>query len=78
MDTPVNLAQRIGKNIYDIINEDGIDPYKIVSLDIFGSRHLFRLPYSLHESSLLVSLPIKPENIEKFQKEQAAPEKVKV
>jgi len=78
LDTPINLAQRIGKNIDEIINEEGIEPYKIISLDIFGSRHLFRLPYSLHESSLLVSLPIKPENIEKFQKEQAAPEKVKV
>src|SRR4030042_251668 len=78
LDTPINLAQRVGKSLGDITSDDGIEPYKIISLDIFGSRHLFRLPYSLHESSLLVSMPIKPENIGKFEKEHASPEKVKV
>jgi hypothetical protein len=78
LDTPINLAQRVGKTLNDITGEHGIDPFKIISLDIFGSRHLFRLPYSLHESSLLVSLPIKPENIGKFEKDMAKPEKIKV
>jgi hypothetical protein len=78
LDTPINLAQRIGKTLNDITSDEGIEPFKIISLDIFGSRHLFRLPYSLHESSLLVSLPIKPENIGKFEKDMAKPEKVKV
>lgn len=78
LDTPINLAQRIGKTLNDITSDEGIEPFKIISLDIFGSRHLFRLPYSLHESSLLVSLPIKPENISKFEKDMAKPEKVRV
>lgn len=78
LDTPNNLSQRTGKPLKEIVDEEGIDPFKIVSMDVFGSRHLFRLPYSLHESSLLVSLPIKPEKIDKFEKEQAMPEKVKI
>lgn len=78
LDTPVNLSQRIGKNLTEITSEDGIEPFKIISMDIFSSRHLFRLPYSLHESSLLVSLPINPKYIDKFEKEDARPEKAKV
>ncbi len=78
LDTPAKLSQKVGKPLKDITNQDGIDPFKIVSMDVFGSRHLFRLPYSLHEKSLLVSLPIKPEDLSKFEKEQALPEKVKV
>ena len=78
LDTPVNISQRVNKPIDKIVGKDGLDPFKIITLDIFSSRHLFRLPYSLHEKSLLVSLPIKPEDIDKFEKEQALPEKVKV
>ncbi len=76
--TPTELAERVGKNIIDITSNEGLEPFKIVNMDIFGSRHMFRLPFSLHEKSLLVSLPIKVENIDKFQKADAAPEKVKV
>jgi len=76
--TPAELADRAGKPLANIISEQGIEPFKIVNVDIFGSRHMFRLPYSLHEKSLLVSLPLKIEQIDKFQKEDAASEKVKV
>jgi hypothetical protein len=73
------LSQRIGKPIKEITTKEGeLDPFKVVSMDVFGSRHLFRLPYSLHEKNLLVSLPLKPERIEKFEREDAEPEKVKV
>jgi hypothetical protein len=78
LDTPVNISQRIGKNLKDITSEEGIEPFKIISMDLFSSRHLFRLPYSLHEKNMLVSLPIKPENINQFEKEYASPEKVKI
>jgi len=72
------IAQRTGKPLSDIIANEELDPFKVVSMDIFSSRHLFRLPYSLHEKSLLVSLPIRPISLEKFEKEMAQPEKVKV
>jgi len=78
LDKPQNISKRINKPLKDISSEEGIEPFKIVSMDIFGSRHLFRLPYSLHEKSLFVSLPIRPQDVEKFEKEQAQPEKVKI
>ncbi|MBI2545023.1 MAG: hypothetical protein HYW22_00270 [Candidatus Aenigmarchaeota archaeon] len=73
-----NLAKRIGKNLGDIITENEFDPFKVVSMDIFGMRHLFRLPFSLHESTLLVSLPIRPDRLDQFQKEDATVDKAKV
>ncbi|MEM5791141.1 MAG: hypothetical protein QXP77_03810 [Candidatus Aenigmatarchaeota archaeon] len=78
LDNPMNISKKIGKNLEEIVSEEGLEPFKIISMDVFGLRHLFRLPYSLHEKSLLVSLPIKPERLEKFEKEDALPENVKV
>lgn len=78
LDTPKNISKRVGKKISDITSKDGIEPFKIISMDIFGSRHLFRLPFSLHEKTTLVSLPIKPRSIDRFEREQAIPRKVKV
>lgn len=77
LDTPINIAKRVKKPLNEIIGEDGIEPFKIITMDVFGSRHLIRLPYSLHEKSLLVSLPIKPADVDKFQKEDALPEKIR-
>lgn len=78
LDTPMNLSKRIGKPLEEITDSEGIDPFKIVNIDLFSSRHLFRLPYSLHEKTMLVSLPINPDHLEKFEKEYAIPEKVKI
>jgi hypothetical protein len=75
---PTELAERVGKSLADIVSDQGIEPFKIVSMDIFGSRHMFRLPYSLHEKSLLVSLPLRPEQLATFKKEDADPSKAKV
>ncbi len=70
------IARRIQVEPHQLISEDGLDVYKIVTeVGLFTSRHMFRLPYSLHESSLLVSLPIKISDIDKFEKTDAAPEK---
>jgi len=50
----------------------------IVEVDtvLIASRHLYRMPYSLHEKSGLASVPIDPEKIIEFEKESATPEKV--
>jgi len=70
----------VRKNITEIIDKDGLDPFKIIQIDsmLVTSRHMFRLPYSLHERSLLVSLPIKPSQLDRLKKEDANPSKVKV
>ncbi len=75
---PENLAKRVDKSLNDIATDNELDPFKIISMDIFGSRHLFRLPYSLHESTLLVSMPLNPEKLGKFEKSDAEIEKAKV
>lgn len=43
---------------------------------LLSSRHLYRMPYSLHEKSGLVSLPLDPKKIEQFDKTMAVPEQV--
>ncbi|MFB6291966.1 MAG: hypothetical protein ABEI58_01070 [Candidatus Nanohaloarchaea archaeon] len=52
--------------------EDGLDPYQVSDIENdWGQRHLFRMPYSIHDGSWLVSLPLEPEEIPSFEKEDA-------
>jgi len=43
---------------------------------LIAPRHLYRMPYSFHEKSLLVSVPVEVDKILQFKKEQAKPENV--
>ncbi len=47
-------------------------------LILVSPRHLFRMPYSLHEKTALASVVIKPSEIEDFQPKDADPLKVKI
>ena len=47
-------------------------------LVLVSSRHLFRMPYSLHEKTGLASAVISPEELENFQPKNAAPLKIKI
>ncbi len=49
---------------------------KFLEIDtvLISPRHLYRMPYSLHEKSGLVSLPIDPSEILSFDKRSARPE----
>lgn len=80
LDNPMTIAKRVGKPIEDIVDENGVNPFKIVDVDsmLVSPRHLFRLPYSLHEKSLLVSLPLKKSELKNFKKEDAKPENIEV
>lgn len=52
--------------------DSGKDPYQVADIENdWGSRHLFRMPYSLHDGSWLVSLPIEHSEIEEFEKSDA-------
>ncbi len=56
----------------EMSTEEGKDPYQVADLENdWGQRHLFRMPYSLHDGSWLVSKPIKPERIKEFEKVEA-------
>jgi len=55
-----------------------LDPFNFVEIEKDWSvRHLFRMPYSLHEKTGLVSVLINPKNLENFNLENAKIENVK-
>ncbi len=78
--TTFSIANKIKKKPQDIANKEGLDPLKVVSVDsaLISSRHLFRLPYALHEKSLLVSLPLTSSELDSFKKEDSEIRKVKL
>ena len=47
----------------------------VIEIDtvLLASRHLYRMPYSLHEKSGLVSIPIRRKDILTFEKKRASP-----
>ena len=57
-----------------------LDIESVLSIDslLISSRHLYRMPYSLHEKSSLVSLPVNPDDILSFEREMANPKDIKV
>ena len=60
--------------------EERLNIALVLNLDVqlISARHLYRMPYSMHEKSGLVSLPIDPERIMAFEREEARPESVEV
>ncbi len=67
-----------------IKNDEGFDSMvldveKFLEIDtiLIAPRHLYRMPYSLHEKSLLASVPVNINNILEFEKEMAKVENVK-
>ncbi len=55
-----------------------LNPYAFIDIEKeWGSRHLFRMPYSLHEKTWLVSMPIKLYKLKKFKPETARPKAIK-
>jgi hypothetical protein len=60
--------------------ERGIPAEKIASLDLVlvAPRHLFRMPYSLHEKTALASVVISKDEIENFSPQDADPMKIKI
>ncbi len=56
-----------------------LSPYEFVEIEKnWGNRHLFRAPFSIHEKTGLVSLPLKAEELKKFKTKDARPERVRV
>ncbi|MBI2141712.1 hypothetical protein HYU16_04800 [Candidatus Woesearchaeota archaeon] len=58
--------------------EFNAEPFLVVDTLLISSRHMYRMPYSLHEKSGLVSLPVDVGNIMAFDKKTALPEKAVV
>jgi len=60
--------------------KSSIDIFKVLGVDVVlvSSRHLFRMPYSLHEKTALASLVLDKDKILDFQVKDANPLKVTV
>jgi hypothetical protein len=77
-DTLSNIAEKIKKNVGEIVKNGQFEPFNVLSIDtiLISTRHLYRMPYSMNEKSGLISVIIKPEEILSFDKKDASPEKV--
>lgn len=77
----VGLAQeeiiRFERNEFgDNIPQLLVDRFLEIDTVLISSRHLYRMPYSLHEKSGLVSIPLDPDKVMAFEKSSAQPEQV--
>ncbi len=89
MDDFGSIIEKTGMKKEDIIyterNEFGdsverldVEPFLNIDTILISPRHLFRMPYSLHEKSGLASVPIDPKDLLSFTRESADPRKVTV
>jgi len=74
------LAEKTGKPIEVIMKNEELKPFEIVDVDpiLISPRHLIRMPYSLHKSSSLVSLPIPLHELPEFDREYADPSRIEI
>jgi DNA primase catalytic subunit len=82
------IIEQIKEKIIDKISElerpnkyirDYKAPKEVMpDLVLVAPRHLFRMPYSLHEKTALASIVLKPEEIEKFEMMDADPMKLSI
>lgn len=75
-----DVAKQTKKSYKDLVKNNVFNPFEIIKIDtlLISSRHLFRMPYCFNEKSGLISIPIDPNKILEFDKEEAKPENVKI
>ena len=73
-----NISEKSGKKVSEFMKDDELDPYKLLEIDtiLISPRHLFRMPYSLNEKTWLASIPLKQNELKKFEISWAEPKKV--
>ena len=78
------ILEKTGRKSSEVIFQEGsvkkfnVEPILQMDTLLISPRHLYRMPYSLHEKSGLVSVPFDPEDALRFKKEFAIIENVKV
>jgi len=72
------ISESIGKSIQELTANQRFNPFSVLDIDtiLIAPRHLFRMPYSLHERTMLSSIVIKPEQIASFHPAWAKPDRV--
>ena len=73
------IITKTEKKFNELIINGEFDPFTILDLDtlLISSRHLYRMPYCFNEKSGLISIPIDPDKILEFNKEDARPGNIK-
>ncbi|MFP4568290.1 MAG: DNA primase small subunit domain-containing protein [Candidatus Woesearchaeota archaeon] len=74
---PVNKLIQIKEENGKEIRTLDVEAFLEIDTVLIAPRHLYRMPYSFHEKSELVSVPVKINEILKFKKEMAKPENVR-
>src|SRR3989338_7649152 len=77
-ENPNKIVYYENNELGDRIAQVNAEPFLNIDTILISSRHLFRMPYSLHEKSGLVSVPVNPEKVLEFEKYHAKPENIKV
>lgn len=78
------VLEKTGKKASEVLYKDKgktkFNADSILQMDtlLISSRHLYRMPYSLHEKSGLVSTPLNPDKVLLFRKEFALPKNVRI
>ena len=79
-----SIIEKTGKKSSEIVYYDNkirtlnAEPFLNIDTLLISPRHLYRMPYSLHEKSGLVSTPLNPDKVLLFRKEFALPKNVRV
>ena len=77
-----NISEKSSVPLYELVIKDkqtfNLNVLKCVEIDtiLISSRHLIRMPYSFHEKSGLISIPVNPLKISDFKREEAKIENV--
>lgn len=77
------VLEKTGKKSSEVLYQDKgrtkFNADSILQMDtlLISPRHLYRMPYSLHEKSGLVSTPLNPDKVLLFRKEFALPKNVR-
>ncbi|MBI2650391.1 hypothetical protein HYX04_03680 [Candidatus Woesearchaeota archaeon] len=78
------IIEKTGKKASEIVyysNKNralNAEPFLNIDTLLISPRHLYRMPYSLHEKSGLASAPLNPEKVLLFRKEFAIPKNVRI
>ena len=78
------IIEKTGKKPSDILYyKDKVrslnsEPFLNIDTVLISSRHLYRMPYSLHEKSGLISTPLNPDKVLLFKKEFAIPKNARI
>jgi len=74
----IQLSSDKHPELFEEIRGEDAGNYGKLDLVLVAPRHLFRMPYSLHEKTSLSSIVIKKEQLDGFTPRDAAPLKVKI